>query len=293
MIVQRTPISLLVLSLLQLVPPSWTYELKSCCLNEKSVAANKHNGTNRLLTCPINFVIKLRSVIFYAGNGCARSACQKRLNKHYLLCNNHRTCSISVKCIHMDALTCPWLINVDSHSQYLVVDYDCVLYEPEPPMIALNRLHSGNQTKKETNENIVLFSAKVNIESPPDFYNESASNENEHDWKEFLLKKYLAGGSGGQATTLIKHGEKTIIIQEQRSLFSDILRTIVILVVFAFVLILIMIIALLVYKRMKSIKKKHFYQQEKHRPFPADDAYDNLKTSATQSITDSGTTTDV
>lgn len=292
MIVQRTPISLLVLSLLQLVPPSWTYELKSCCLNEKSVAANKHNGTNRLLTCPINFVIKLRSVIFYAGNGCARSACQKRLNKHYLLCNNHRTCSISVKCIHMDALTCPWLINVDSHSQYLVVDYDCVLYEPEPPMIALNRLHSGNQTKKETNENIVLFSAKVNIESPPDFYNESASNENEHDWKEFLLKKYLAGGSG-QATTLIKHGEKTIIIQEQRSLFSDILRTIVILVVFAFVLILIMIIALLVYKRMKSIKKKHFYQQEKHRPFPADDAYDNLKTSATQSITDSGTTTDV
>ncbi|CAF1483161.1 unnamed protein product [Rotaria sordida] len=62
--------------------PIWSYQLKTCCSTEKMTTTN----TTRPLSCPLNFVIKLRSVIFYMGNGCALSSCQRRLNKHYLLC---------------------------------------------------------------------------------------------------------------------------------------------------------------------------------------------------------------
>ncbi|CAF4933768.1 unnamed protein product [Rotaria sp. Silwood1] len=60
--------------------PSWTYKFETCCSNEK---ITNTTASIRLLSCPLNFVIKLRTVIFYTGNGCAPSACQRRLNKHY------------------------------------------------------------------------------------------------------------------------------------------------------------------------------------------------------------------
>ncbi|CAF1346166.1 unnamed protein product [Rotaria sordida] len=134
------------------------------------------------------------------------------------------------------------------------------------------------QQKEESNENIVLFSAKVNIESPSDLFNDSFLTDNEDEWKEYLFKKYFHDRG------------KTIIIQERRSLLSDIMRTIVILIIFAFVLIIFMLISLMIYKRLQFIKRN---QTNKRQPFPADDAYDNLKISPTRSIADSGTITDV
>jgi len=92
--------------------------------------------------------------------------------------------------------------------------------------------------------------------------------------------------------------EKSTIIR-QRSLLNEVFWTVVILIIFAFVLIVLMIVGLLLYKRISLINKKKFLidhhkeQHEKHEPFPGDDAYDNLKTSAHGSTTDSGTTTDV
>jgi len=166
----------------------------------------------------------------------------------------------------MDSSTCPWLTKTNIYSQHLIVDYDCILL--------------NNQTKKEQNENVVLFSAKVNIESPPDLFNDSIINNNENQWKEYFFKKYFHGKNLNE--------EKTIIIEEKHSLFSDILRTIVILLIFAFILILFMLSSLFIYKCIRLIRKRKLYNQEKHQPFPIDDAYDNLKTSS-----DNGTTTDV
>ncbi|UJR08481.1 hypothetical protein I4U23_012748 [Adineta vaga] len=244
--------------------PSWNYEFENCCLNDQTT-----ENTTRLLSCPLNFVIKLRSVIFYTGNGCSRSACQKRFNKHYLPCNNHRTCSISIQCILMDSSTCPWLTKVNSYSQHIIVDYDCILHKRE--------LSSSNRTKQE---NVVLFSAKVNIETPPELFNETISIEDELAWKEYFYKKYF------------HNADKSVLIQ-QRTLFSDIFRTIIILIVFATILFLLMLSAFLVYKRMTLIKRTKLYEQEKQQPFPADDAYDNLKGNTNESASDSGTTTDV
>lgn len=246
---------------------SWTYQFESCCLNDKAA-----DNATRVLSCPLNFVIKLRSVIFYTGNGCNRSACQKRLNKHYLPCNHQRTCSISIQCILMDSSTCPWLTKVNSHSQHLIVDYDCILYKPGLPLAP-----PVNQSKQE---NVVLFSAKVNIETPPDFFNDSLSIEDELAWKEYFFKKYF------------QTGDKAALVP-QRSLFSDILRTVIILIVFATVLVLLMVIGLIVYKRMTAIKRAQLYAQDKQQPFPGDDAYDNLKGNSNESASDSGTTTDV
>ena len=253
------------------------YKFESCCSNEK----NTGNTTTRLLSCPLNFVIKLRSANFYTGKGCAISACQKRFNKHYLPCNHHRTCSISIECILMDASTCPWLTKVNSYSQHLIVEYDCVLNQPNN-----NRLVDDDSTKKkkeeEEDENIVLFSAKVNIESPMDeMFNETNLLEEEHEWRDYFLKKYFPEKS-------------TIVIEQKRSLFSDILRTVIILIIFASILIIFMVISLLVYKRFRLNQKRKFYDQEnKHQPFPADDAYDNFKATAIDTASDSGTTTDV
>ncbi|CAF0861956.1 unnamed protein product [Rotaria sp. Silwood1] len=260
------------------ITPSWNYEFESCCSNEKTI-----NNTNHLLTCPLNFVIKLRSAIFYTGNGCSRSECQKRLNKYYLSCNNHRTCSISIRCILMDSSTCSWLEKTKSYSQHLIIDYDCILYKSESSLITLN-----NQTKKEQNDNIVLFSAKVNIESPPLDTNDNDTiiTDNENEWKEYFLKKYFYSKQ--------LNDNKTIIIHQQRSLFNDILRTIIILIVFTFILILFMIIILYIYKHIILMKKKKFYDQDnKNRPFPTDDAYDNLKANRIESTSETGTTTDV
>jgi hypothetical protein len=282
-----------------LILPSWSYKFESCCSNEK---LSNTTTSIRLLSCPLNFVIKLRTVIFYTGNGCAPSACQRRLNKHYLACNNHRTCSISIKCIHMDSSTCPWLAKNIIHSQHLIVDYDCILYEPEPPLIALNRLNNNNnkvnKTKEDDQENVVLFSAKINIESPPDIINDSIPilsdiTDDERAWKEFILKQYFHG-----KRPPFTNFEKPIIIQQQRSLLSDILRTVIILIVFTFILIVLMLIGLFFYKRITLFNKRkifghHKEQQQKHEPFPGDEAYDNLKTSAAGSTTDSGATTDV
>lgn len=280
-----------------LIFPILSYKFETCCSNDKTM-----NSTDniRLLSCPLNFVIKLRSVNFYMGNGCSPSACQRRLNKHYLACNDHRTCSISIKCIRMDSSICPWLGTDMTHAQYLVVDYDCVLYEPEPPLVALNRLaNNNNNNNNKQNENIVLFSAKINIESPPDMINDSISMKNteltdeERAWKEFILKQYLSG-----KRPPLSELEKPFIIQQQRSLFSDILRTVIILIIFTFILILLMIIGLFLYKRLTFFNKRRFFghhQDSKHRhaPFPNDEAYDNLKASAAGSTTDSGTATDV
>ncbi len=282
-----------------LILPTWTYKFETCCSNDTI----RNTTTNtRLLSCPLNFVIKLRSVIFYTGNGCAPSACQRRLNKHYLACNNHRTCSISIKCIHMDSSTCSWLTKDIIHAQHLTVDYDCMLYEPEPPLVALNRLNNNNNKMhktKEDDQNIVLFSAKINIESPPDLINDSIPTlsdmtDDERAWKEFILKQYLSG-KRPPLTSI----EKPIIIQQQRSLLSDILRTVIILIVFTFILIVLMVIGLFLYKRITLLNKKTFFghhkeqQQRKHEPFPGDEAYDNLKTSAAGSTADSGAATDV
>ena len=289
-----------------LISPVWNYKFESCCVDEKITAAattTLSNGTSsstRLLSCPLNFVIKLRTAIFYAGNGCAQSACQRRLNKHYLACNNHRTCSISIKCIRMDSSTCPWLIKDLTHAEHLVVDYDCVLYEPESTPIALNRQQNQSTTTKTDEEkSVVLFSAKINIDSPTDNSNDSFTlpsnlSEDERAWKEFILKEYLHG-----KRPLLGHkDDKPIIIQQTRSLFSDILRTVIILVVFTCVLLILLIIGFFLYKRMKLLHKRNLFghhkdHQSKLEPFPADEAYDNLKTSAAGSTTDSGTATDV
>ncbi|CAF0756532.1 unnamed protein product [Adineta steineri] len=283
-----------------LILPSWTYKFETCCSNDKTTNTT---STTRLLSCPLNFVIKLRTVIFYTGNGCAPSTCQRRLNKHYLACNNHRTCSISIKCIHMDSSTCSWLNKDVTHAQHLIVDYDCILYEPEASSIALNRIDNNNKINKtngnDNNQNIVLFSAKINIESPPDILNDSSASlydltDDERAWKEFILKQYLSG-KRPQLSDL----EKPIIIQQQRTLYSDILRTVIILIVFTFILIVLMLIGLFLYKRMTLLNKRRFFdhhhkdQQQKHEPFPGDEAYDNLKASAADSITDSGAATDV
>lgn len=287
-------------SLLFLLQSTWSYKFETCCSNEKTTNTT---ASTRLLSCPLNFVIKLRSVIFYAGNACAPSACQRRLNKHYLACNNHRTCSISIKCIHMDSSTCSWLSKDITHAQHLIVDYDCVLYESEPTLTPLTRLKTSHskkieQTNKEDEQNIVLFSAKINIESPPDLINDSLPSladltEDERAWKEFILKQYLHG-----KRPPLTNMDKPIIIQQQRSLLSDILRTVIILIVFTLILIVLMLIGLFLYKHLTSIHKRKFFghrkdQQQKHAPFPNDEAYDNLKTSAAGSTTDSATATDV
>ncbi len=254
--------------------PSWTYKFESCCLNEKA----NNTTTTRLLSCPLNFVIKIRSANFYTGNNCAPSACQKRFNKHYLPCNNHRTCSISIQCILMDSSTCPWLMKANSYSQHLVVEYDCLLHKPGVSLI--------DQTKKELQENIVLFSAKVNIESPLDLINDSTTlYDEEKEWREYFLKKYFPGKKFNE--------DKTMIIEQKRSLFSDIIRTVIILIIFALILIIFMVISLLIYKRIRLNQKKKLYGQQKHQPFPGDDAYDNLKATAMDTASDSGTTTDV
>ncbi|CAM4756981.1 unnamed protein product [Rotaria magnacalcarata] len=259
-----------------LISPSWTYEFESCCSNEKTL-----DNSTRLLLCPINFLIQLRSAIFYTGNGCARSTCQKRLNKYYLSCNNHRTCSISIQCILMDSSTCSWLTNTNIYSQYLTIDYDCILHKSETPLIPI-----GNQSKKEQNENIVLFSAKVNIETPPDSSEtDSISSNDENKWQEYFLKKYFHSKK--------INDDKTIIVHQPRSLINDIFRTIIILIIFTFILILFMIIALLLYKHITLMKKRKLYGQDKHRPFPTDDAYDNLKATRIESASETGTTTDV
>lgn len=259
-----------------LILPAWNYEFESCCSNEKT-----SNNSTRLLSCPLNFVIQLRSAIFYTGNGCARSSCQKRLNKYYLSCNNHRTCSISIECILMDSSTCSWLTNTKSYSQYLSIDYDCILHKSETPSIPID-----NQMKKEEDNNIVLFSAKINIESPLDSSEtDSTLTDDENQWKEYFLKKYFHSKK--------VNGERPIVIHQPRSLFNDIIRTIIILIIFTFILIIFMIITLFLYKHITLMKKRKLYGQDKHRPFPTDDAYDNIKAARIESASETGTTTDV
>lgn len=253
-----------ILLLLLLLHLSSSYQFESCCSNE---------NTTRLLSCPLNFVIKLRSANFYTGNGCAISTCQKRFNKHYLSCNHHRTCSISIECIHMDLEGCSSLNSQTNYSQYLIVDYDCIVNQPV------------FDEEKKKKKNIVLFSAKVNIESPPEIFNETSFLEEEHQWRDYFLKKYFP------EQTI--ETEKSILLSPSRSLFSDILRTVIILIIFASILIIFMVISLVIYKRIRLNQKRKFYEQEKHRPFPADDAYDNLKGTNLETASDSGTTTDV
>ena len=208
----------------------------------------------------------------------------------------------------MDSSTCSWLTKDVTHAQHLTVDYDCILYEPEPSSMPFNHLtHTNNHLPKKTettkkgesdDQNIVLFSAKINIESPPDLINDSLPNsvdltDEERAWKEFILKQYLNG-----KRPPLNDLDKPIIIQQQRSLLSDILRTVIILIVFTFILIVLMLIGLFLYKYLTSMHKRKFFghrkdQQQKHAPFPSDEAYDNLKTSAAGSTADSATATDV
>ncbi|CAF0783247.1 unnamed protein product [Rotaria sp. Silwood1] len=280
--------------------PSWTYKFETCCSNEK---ITNTTASIRLLSCPLNFVIKLRTVIFYTGNGCAPSACQRRLNKHYLGCNNHRTCSISINCIRMDSSICPSLMQSTTYAQHLIVDYDCILYEPESSLPVVNHLDFNNNnkinnTKQDDNQNIVVFSAKINVESPPDIINDSISTlsdiiDDERAWKEFIVKQYLNG-----KRPPLTNVEQPIIIQQERSLLSEIVRTVIILIVFTLILIVLMLIGFVLYKRIKFLRKRNFFglhkeQKQKHEPFPTDEAYDNLKTSAAGSTTDSGAATDV
>ena len=281
--------------------PSWTYKFETCCSNEKT--ENK-TVNSHLLSCPLNFVIKLNAVTFYTGNGCAPSTCQRRLNKHYLNCNNHRICSISIKCIRMDSSICPWLTHGRTYAQHLIVNYDCILYKPEPPLIALSRLNSNkkkdknNKSKYGDSQKTVLFSAKINIESPPDILNNSIPTQpdmidDESAWRDFLLKQYL-----NDKQSLLTKVKKPIIIQQQRSLFSDTLRTVLILIVFTFILIVLMLVGRFLHKRITLLANRncfgcHKKQRQKREPFPSDEAYDNLKASAADSTTDSGAATNV
>ncbi|CAF0918696.1 unnamed protein product [Rotaria sordida] len=283
-----------------IILPSWTYKFETCCSNEK---ITNTTANVRLLSCPLNFVIKLRTVIFYTGNGCAPSTCQRRLNKHYLGCNNHRTCSISINCIRMDSSICPSLIQSLTYAQHLIVDYDCILYEPQSVLPGLDHLDINNNkinnTKQDDYQNLVVFSAKINVESPPDIINDSTAiisdiTDDERTWKEFILKQYL----NGKRPPPLKNVEQQIIIQQERSLLSEIIRTVIILIVFTFILIVLMVIGFFLYKRIKFLRKRNFFghhkeQKQKHEPFPTDEAYDNLKTSAAGSTTDSGAATDV
>jgi hypothetical protein len=166
--------------------------------------------------------------------------------------------------------------------------------------VALNRLNNNNnkmiKPKEDDDQNIVLFSAKINIESPPDVINDSVPDLTDDDraWKEFILRQYLHGKRPPLSSL-----EKPIIIQQQRSLLSDILRTVIILIVFTVILIVLMLIGLFLYKHVTLFNRRRFFghqkdqQQQKHAPFPGDEAYDNLKTSAAGSTTDSGAATDV
>lgn len=124
-----------------------------------------------------------------------------------------------------------------NQSEYLSVEYDCHLHPVEK---------------------IVLFSAQVKIESPP---------EEEEQWKDYLWRKFL-----------LEREE----IHSSRPLFTDVFRTVLILFVFAGLLLVPMLVTVLVYKHVKSSRQM---PTNKHRPFPADDdAYDNLKNSPTESL---------
>ncbi|CAF3090426.1 unnamed protein product [Rotaria socialis] len=296
MITNRVLFSLLFL-IIPLILPSWTYKFETCCANEK---ASNTTASVRLLSCPLNFVIKLRTVIFYTGSGCAPSACQRRLNKHYLGCNNHRTCSISIRCIPMDSSSCTSLTTSTTYAQHLIVDYDCILHEPELSSNSFNRYNNEkiDNTRQDNNENVVVFSAKINIESPPDLLNETDPIvpdilDDDRAWKEFILKQYL----DGKRLPLI-NGEKPIIIQQERSLFNEILRTVIILIVFTLIITVLILIGFFLHKRIKFLRKQKFFghhekQKQKHERFPSDEAYDNLKTSAAESTAESAAATDV
>lgn len=156
--------------------------------------------------------------------------------------------------------------------------------------------------KTDDKQDIVLFSAKINIDSPNDLLNDSLSststvNDDERAWKDFILKQYLHG----KRPNLSLNYEKAFPIQpqqQQRSLVSDIVRTVIILVVFTCVLIVLILVGFILYKRFKLLKKKNVFghhreQQQKHEPFPGDEAYDNLKANAAGSSTDNGAATDV
>lgn len=254
---------LISLSLLCLLSyPIWSYELKTCC---------SPTNETRLLSCPLNFHIQLRSVIFHLGHGCSPSRCQKRLNKHYLLCNHHRTCTISIECIPMDLSQCSGLKSDRNLSEYLTVDYDCHFYQPI-------------EEKPNKDKSVVLFSAQVNVESPQDLFNESTTidNDQEDQWRDYLWKKFR---HEQQMKSLQGH-------EPSNSFRRDISRTLIILFIFAAILILLMLISLFIYKRYQSTKNN----PSKHQPFPTqtDDPYDNFKSNPAQSIgTDSSNTTDV
>jgi len=151
----------------------------------------------------------------------------------------------------------------------------------------------NNESKNQHNKNIVLFSAKVNIESPPEMIENNTKTmdltDDEREWKEFILKQYF---NGKRPPKILD--EKQIIIQ-QRPLFNDILRTLIILIIFTIILMIFMLIGLFLYKKISLFHRKKYsiHQKQKHEPFPGDDAYDNLKTSGPVSTTDSGTATDV
>lgn len=296
MITNRILFYLFFLLILHILP-SWTYKFETCCSNDKTPNST---ANSRVLSCSLNFVIKLRSVIFYTGNGCAPSACQRRQNKYHLDCNNHRTCSISIQCIRMDASACAPLATNLNHAQHLVVDYDCVPYEPAPTANSFNQFNNDHSdlTKQDDNQNVVIFSAKINIDSPPDLINDTLPPvpdilDDDRTWKEFIIKQYLDGKQ-----PLFNHMEKPIIIQQERSLFSEIVRTVIILIVFTLVIIVFMIIGYFLQKRVKFLRKQHIFghhkeQKRKHQPFPNDEAYDNLKANSATSTTDTGAATDV
>jgi hypothetical protein len=183
----------------------------------------------------------------------------------------------------MDLFSCPWLSTNHNQSEYLTIDYDCLVHHHHHTDTQdINR----NQTKFDNN--LVHFSAQIRIESPPDdFINDTLTIDPEDQWRDHLLKTYIRDQQ-----------MKSIVIQDSRISFNDILRTIAILIVFAFVMILLMLVVLAIYRRVTWMRKNKatlssIDDRQQQQPFPADIAYDNLKGNSRQSITDSGTTTDV
>jgi len=255
---------------------SHSLQYESCCDD------NFNNKTK--ISCPMNFVLKLRSVYFYSGNGCSKNVlCKRRMSKQYLLCNNLRHCTISIKCVQMNNDQC-----LNKRSEHVIVDYDCLLYEPEPPLIALNRV----LTIKERNLTTFLKPARalvslsasatmghlLNTTTTIDEY------DNEKTWNDYIKKNYLKA----------KPKNSVVLIDDQlphnqRTLLSDVIWIVVILIAFAFVLIVFMLVGVLLYKKIlllnKNNRRHHYYNDS--TSFPANEnTYDNLKANQNGCATD-------
>ncbi|CAF1279108.1 unnamed protein product [Didymodactylos carnosus] len=269
-----------------------TYE--SCCSSDDIYFTNKTISTTTL-SCSKNYILKLRSVNYYYGNGCSRSNCKRRSTKYYLMCNNLKTCKISIKCVYMDNYLCPELkLLPNTRAEHIIVDYDCISTELESPLIAFNRfIKEQNLTTNYYKPIRSPFLDELNNTSTtttiPTINNQQIDIYNEKVWNDYILKNYL---TKQRSTILIDKQQQQQ--QQHRSLVTDVLLIVIILIVFAFVLIICMLIGLLLYKKILLLnnKKKCLLLKHQYQSFsPGENMYDNLN--GTMKVDMNGTTTDV